>query len=840
MSEGDGSLRKKRTSDPEPSTPGACMSQPATIAAVFLGLHVLLLFWRPNPSMWGVDFLYLSARDRSRDIFILLSILLSIHPRIPRSRFVPRVRRASRSVSGMAAAASGSHEAMLVLVALSAFIVLSSARHFLGDGYLLLRKLEVDTLKDQHRAPLTFAFIRALHYAGRAFWETAENTYRTYSYASGVLYVLLAFPAAAAFKNALEKSIVLAFLLTTGYMQLFFGYVENYALYMPGLLLYLLLGLRTLENRMPLWAPALVLGLLLALHQAFAVFGPSLLFLAYRTWRQGRETVPSKKNTAATVAALCCVPVSMAALLELSGIGFDGYLGRMGGRNFLPLFAETGLQSQYRIFSLPHLLDFLNQQLLTAPVACMACVLLRKRDLRHQPFLLNAAVFPLFFTFLARPEIGVFRDWDIFSLPALPLTLWVATALMVRIRAREPLFHSAFLLCGAAAFHTLFWIGLNASAGPAEARFVHLVNRLTGISAVNSWLTLGKFHRKQNNTDAALHAYKRSIDADPTNPNRWLTAGVACREMGQSKRAIEYFKKAVKLGPDYSVPYMNLGAAYSDMGQFDKAIEYTRKALTLQPDLTNAHMNLGALFQRTGQLAKSIEHIQKAIVLQPKSATTHGNLGRAYRLAGQHARAILHLEKANTLRPRHTRTLVDLALACSDAGQNDRAIELLKETVAIQPEHAAAHANLGAVYGIIGRYDTGIQYLERALELQPDHARAHRNLGLIHRARGRYPEAIEHLEKALELQGGQANAMAYLNIGDTYYDMGEHEKAVPYFQKAIQINPNHANAHLLLGLSYRALNRGGEARVQFKKTLELEPDHPQASQIRQWLAQTRK
>ena len=738
-------------------------SRPAIIAAVFLGLHLLVVFWQPNPS-WGVDFLFYMSRP-IQGLFLLLAVLL----------FIPSLRRRIRSwVRALPFALWGQSRrvwitrTLALIIALAAFLALHSARHFLGDGYLLLRKLEADTLQDQSRAPLTFAFIHALHHAGRAFWETAENTYRIYSYASGVLYVLLAFPAAAALsKNALEKSIVLAFLLTTGTMQLFFGYVENYALYMPGLLLYLLLGLRTLENRMPLWAPALVLGLLLALHQAFAVFGPSLLFLAYRTWRQGRDTVPSWKNTAATVAALCCVPVSTAALLELSGIGFEGYLGRMGGRNFLPLFAEPGLQSQYRIFSLAHFLDFLNQQLLTAPVACMAIFLVRKSHLGRQTFLLIAAVFPLFFTFLARPEIGVFRDWDIFSLPALPLTLWVATALMARIRAREPLFHSAFLLCGAAAFHTLFWIGLNASAGPAEARFVHLVNRLTGISAVNSWLTLGKFHRKQNNTDAALHAYKRSIEADSTNPNRWLTAGIAYRKIGRTATAIEHFQKAVDLQPDLPVPYMNLGAAYNDMGQFDKAIEYTRKAIALQPDLTKAHMNLGALFQRTGQLAKSIEHIQKAVVLQPKSATTHGNLGRAYRLAGQHARAILHLEKANTLRPRHTRTLVDLALACSDAGQNDRAIELLKEAVAIQPEHAAAHANLGAVYGIIGRYDTGIQYLERALELQPDYIQANKNLGLVLKTQGRYQEAIGHLEKALELQGGQANAMAYLNVSAT-------------------------------------------------------------------------
>ena len=65
--------------------------------------------------------------------------------------------------------------------------------------------------------------------------------------------------------------------------------------------------------------------------------------------------------------------------------------------------------------------------------------------------------------------------------------------------------------------------------------------------------------------------------------------------------------------------------------------------------------------------------------------------------------------------------------------------------------------------------------------------------------------------------------------------MRQHEKAIPYLQRAVERNPNHTNAHLLLGLSYRAMKRGDEARVHFEKTLELEPDHPQGAEIREWL-----
>ena len=128
----------------------------------------------------------------------------------------------------------------------------------------------------------------------------------------------------------------------------------------------------------------------------------------------------------------------------------------------------------------------------------------------------------------------------------------------------------------------------------------------------------------------------------------------------------------------------------------------------------------------------------------------------------------------------------------------------------------------------------------KRLKSNPTIPHASTNLGLAFRAQGRYAEAIAQFAKALELQGENANAMAYLNVGSTYYDMREHEKAIPYFQKAVELNPNHANAHLLLGLSYRASKRGGQARVHFEKVLELEPDHPQAAQIREWMGQIRE
>ena len=828
-------MNRKRT--PESSQPaGRARSHPALVAAIFLLLHMIPLVWRPNPS-WGVDFLFFLPTP-VQGMIVLIAVLL----------MVPGVRRRIRVCANALPFALWGRgprvrfsRALVVLIALAGFVLLSTARHFLGDGYPVLENLEDGIWSASSRAPLSWALIRALHDMCQPYWETAENTYRFYSYASGVLYVLLAFPVASVLgKTDRGKSVVFAFLLTAGYIQLFFGYVEHYPLFMPGLLLYILLGLQTLKQRLAPFAPASVLGVLIALHTAFTVFAPSLVFLVYRAFRQRQDVIPSRKNALTNIAALCCVPVTAALFVGMSGIGFEAYVSRMGGRNFLPLFAEPGYLSQYRIFSPAHVLDFLNQQLLAAPAVCMSIFLVGRKPFANRPFLAVCAFVPLLFTFFANPEIGAFRDWDAFSLPALPLTLWTAAAFLDGKDAGKSRFDTAFVICGAAALHTLAWVGVNSSASAAQARFIHLADHLTGNAGVNSWMILGKFHETRKNDAAAFQAYKRALEVDPTNPNRWLTIGVFFRERQQSAKAVEYFKKAQELQPDLAMPYMNLGAAYSDMRQFDKAIEYTRKAIALDPDLASAHLNLGAIYRRTAQHDKAIEHLEKASALRPNDGAIHGHLGMAYRSNGQNARAIRHLEKAHTLRPRHIVTLVNLAVAYSDEGHNSQAIELLKEAATLKPGLAAVHVNLGAVYGKIGKYEMGIQHLSHALELQPDNPETNKNLGLIYKAQGRYPEAIEHLVRALKLQADRGDLKTHLNIGETYFDMGQHEKAIPYYLTAVQLNPNHANAHLLLGLSYRALKRGDRARVHFEKTLELEPNHSHAARIKRWLERTRE
>ena len=694
----------------------AGVRKPETVAAAFLGLHVLLAFWRPNP-FWGADLLYYYP-DSLWIVFILLAILV----------LVPRVRaRVHPLFAGLSAALRGNGvrpwivRILLILVALAGFIALQSARHLLGDGYLYLRELDAGITQRVDRAPLTFALIRFVHEAGASLWQTAENTYRVYSYASGLLFLLLALATAGALgRTDREKTVVFAFLVTAGYVQLFFGYVENYAFYMPATLLYLLAGLRSLENRAPLYVPALVLGLLVPFHFLFVLFAPSLIILGYYRYRRQETSMPKWKNVADKLAAFCTAPLAAVLVFWIAGFDFGAFLERTGGKHhILPLFSEPGFHVPYRIVSLSHLLDFVNLQVLSAPAAVMAVFLFGGKDYRHHPFLLSAAAVPLFFTFLANPEIGAFRDWDILALPALPLTLWAASALLERRRQDERDHRSVSVICAAAALHTMLWIGLNANPAAAEARYVHLMGRLNGHAASYGWETLGTYYRLRGKTVPALNAYKRALDANPQNPRHWLSVGII----------------------------------YSDLGRPERGIDHLRRATEIQPDLAEAHINLGAAYLGTGRHGVAIDHLRKATELQPETALTYVNLGAAYNETDRHSEALDVLNKALEIQPEHPGAHVNLGASYHGLGRYQEAVEHLKTALELQPAlaNAQTYLNIGGTYHSMGRFEEAIPYLQKAIQINPRFTNAYFNLGLAYGALNRMEEARANLRKVLEL-----------------------------------------------------------------------------------------
>ena len=68
--------------------------------------------------------------------------------------------------------------------------------------------------------------------------------------------------------------------------------------------------------------------------------------------------------------------------------------------------------------------------------------------------------------------------------------------------------------------------------------------------------------------------------------------------------------------------------------------------------------------------------------------------------------------------------------------------------------------------------------------------------GFILKTRGYYKYAIEAFYKALEIDNTSSELL--LEIADTYYLMGEEERAISYIEQVLDNNPTHAESLKLL------------------------------------------
>jgi len=112
---------------------------------------------------------------------------------------------------------------------------------------------------------------------------------------------------------------------------------------------------------------------------------------------------------------------------------------------------------------------------------------------------------------------------------------------------------------------------------------------------------------------------------------------------------------------------------------------------------------------------------------------------------------------------------------------------------------------------------------------------AYYNLGLAATEARDLPAALAAYERALAVVPGSADAR--YNLALVLRQANRLNDAVNELGKVLAGYPNETRAHLALANIYaQQLRQPAQARPHYLKVLELEPHHPQAGAIRDWLA----
>ncbi|MFC1562051.1 tetratricopeptide repeat protein [candidate division KSB1 bacterium] len=731
-----------------------------------VGVHILPLFWGSR-LLWGVDFwIYYSL---PAVIIFIISGLLPVTPHI--SNII--IRTTERIFSSRQFRSFSRRNILLYSTILPAaavvFFAFRQETHFLGDGYLWVRNMMLP-FKAGFKEPLGVLLYRGTYLAAQStglFSSVASTASAIFiSMLSGVVFLIFAFKCSRTlFKSAAERTAVILALISTGTMALFFGYTEVYPPVAAGVMAFLYYGIRYLQGRAGPAAVLVLFAVNVFLHMSTIALLPGLIML----FLLRKETLTKRTHLYSIIFSGSAAGVVLIWYLQYSG-AFSGFFSVY----FLPVVSSLGTQrTAYSLLSWEQLADTLNELLLIVPVIVIAAAGLFQRgapphkSLRSVMLFLEVAAFFYVLEFIIfNKDLGVSRDWDIFSPMAFPLALLATMIVINRFKQYTP--HFAALTFFIMILHTGSWTLINASEQKSIERFTDYIEHGNWSGFARSYAhdeLRSYFESRKDHPSALPHALK-AVEINPQSIRYRYNAAVQYENNGMQDEAIQLYLLIIHDDPDYIFAHNNLAGLYIEQGDYQRAETELQEVIRINPEDSDAYGNLLIALLNQNRTAEAIEAGKKAVELAPQNVICVNNLATAYRSTGELDEAILYFEQA----------------------------------VRMDQTNQYAYNSLGKIYFIKRDYAAAYEYFTQLSEINPSDLQVRFMIADCLRLLERYDESLSHLHYILQKEGENSdllNSIAIVNM-----QINRLEDALPALERAVELKPDNGPAHRNLASVY--------------------------------------
>lgn len=157
------------------------------------------------------------------------------------------------------------------------------------------------------------------------------------------------------------------------------------------------------------------------------------------------------------------------------------------------------------------------------------------------------------------------------------------------------------------------------------------------------------------------------------------------------------------------------------------------------------------------------------------------------------------------------------------------AVGHLQEAIRIHPTYKNAYLLLGNAHYYQNEFDAAISSYQKAIDLDPGYEEAIRNLGVAYRDGGKYfgeqqgdlNKAIQYLTQAEQYLPDDYETLRLLGVAYGVANNGQ--RAVTYFTRAANANPESADAWFNLGTAYLSIGDEAQGNAFRQKAIDMDP-----------------
>ncbi|KUG06274.1 tetratricopeptide repeat protein [Solirubrum puertoriconensis] len=354
-------------------------------------------------------------------------------------------------------------------------------------------------------------------------------------------------------------------------------------------------------------------------------------------------------------------------------------------------------------------------------------------------------------------------------------------------------------------------------------------------------VALGDMHEKRENGGGeAMTAYDRALTVDPNYLPAHYRKGRLNVRARNGKDALASFQKVISIDPNFAPAYREMANMYYYAGQYDQASEMMKKYTDMSEKSPNTQATYAAFLYLNKKYPEALAQIQEVLAKDPTNVTMNRLLAYTLFDTNQNDQALAAMDKYMKMVPQDkilTEDYVYQGKILTKAGRSDEGIAIIERAIKADPSKAAELQNdLASAYLLkkdyakaIGVYKAkmagGAQLtdqvrLANVYSLNKQYTQADSLLNIVVTARPTYapgymlraqananldPDSKQglakpHYEKYIELAKADPEknksglTEAYRYLGYYYYQKGDKQASLPYWQQALALNPGDAQA----------------------------------------------
>jgi tetratricopeptide (TPR) repeat protein len=284
------------------------------------------------------------------------------------------------------------------------------------------------------------------------------------------------------------------------------------------------------------------------------------------------------------------------------------------------------------------------------------------------------------------------------------------------------------------------------------------------------------------------------IIANPNNPDNYFQRAYAHFYLAMVPEALDDIQKALSIDDSNAEYYFARGMFFHSTLKLEEAKTAFEQALERNPKHPQANLYLAKIFLALYRYEEVYVHVNEALKINPNLAEAYFIKGVAYEENKDTSNAVSSYLTATEQDANYYEAYIRLGVIYARR-KDPLAEQFYKNALNVRPTSTEALYNLGMFYQNTAKYDFAVKTYQAIIDLNPEYALSYYNLGYMYLEYDTaYYKSIEYFEKALSHNPENFLPHTYFNLGLANERLKKRDKAIEYYRKALESQPDFTQA----------------------------------------------